>query len=73
METMLPVTALARTLVPLGFSGVLPRRAAAAAQVDVKADVPGQRERFNTGVGQKTSVSTADMASRSERLEVRHG
>src|SRR5450631_1973211 len=69
METILLVTVLAGTLVLLGFLGVLLRRVSAAAQVDVKAEVADQLERFNTALGQKISVSTADMASRLEQTK----
>src|SRR5271157_4445239 len=69
METLLLVTVLVGTLVLLGFSAVLLRRVSAAAQVDVKAEVAGQLERFNTTLGQKISVSTADMASRLEQTK----
>src|ERR1022692_2101139 len=69
METLLLVTVLAGTLVLLGFSAVLLRRVSRAAQVDVKAEVAGQLERFNTTLGQKISVSTADMASRLEQTK----
>ena len=73
METILLVTMLAGTVVLLGFSAVLLRRVAAVAQVDVKAEVADQLERFNTTLGQKISVSTADMASRLEQMEASHG
>ena len=73
METILLVTVLAGTLVLLGVSAVLLRRVSAASQVDVKAEVAGQLERFNTALGQKISVSTADMASRLEQLEASRG
>src|SRR5271156_1848320 len=69
METILLVTVLVGTLVLLGFSAVLLRRVSGAAQVDVKAEVAGQLERFNTALGQKISVSTADMASRLEQTK----
>ena len=69
METILLVTVLAGTLVLLGFSVVLLRRVSAAAQVDVKAEVAGQIERFNTTLGQKFSAATADMASRLEQTK----
>src|SRR5713226_3140304 len=69
METILLVTVLVGTLVLLGFSVVLLRRVSGAAQVDVKAEVAGQLERFNTTLGQKISVSTADMASRLEQTK----
>src|SRR5713226_9608490 len=69
METLLLVTVLVGTLVLLWFSAVLPRRVSGAAQVDVKAEVAGQLERFNTTLGQKISVSTADMASRLEQTK----
>jgi len=73
METILLVTVLAETLVLLGFSAILLRRVAVASQVDVKAKVAGQLERFTADLGQKISVSTADMASRREQLEVSRG
>src|SRR6266446_5602261 len=69
METLLLVTVLVGTLVLLGFSTVLLRRVSAVAQVDVKAEVAGQLERFNTVLGQKISVSTADMATRLEQTK----
>src|SRR6266849_241593 len=69
METILLVTVLVGTLVLLGFSVVLLRRVSGAAQVDVKAEVAGQLERFNTTLGQKISVSTADMATRLEQTK----
>src|SRR5258708_13315173 len=69
METLLLVTVLVGTLVLLGFSTVLVRRVAAVEQVDVKAEVAGQLERFNTVLGQKISVSTADMATRLEQTK----
>src|SRR6266446_5113372 len=69
METLLLVTVLVGTLVLLGFSVVLLRRVSGAAQVDVKAEVAGQLERFNTTLGQKISVSTADMATRLEQTK----
>ena len=69
METLLLVTVLAGTLALLGFSAVLLRRVSAASQVDVKAEVADQLERFNTTLGQKISVSTADMASRLEQTK----
>jgi hypothetical protein len=72
METILLVTMLAGTVVLLGFSAVLLRRVAAVAQVDVKAEVADQLERFNTALGQKISVSTANMASRLEQTGARH-
>src|ERR1700722_3205876 len=69
METVLLVTVLAGTLALLGFSAVLLRRVSTAAQVDVKTEVAEQLERFNTTLGQKISVSTADMASRLEQTK----
>src|SRR6202161_61421 len=69
METILLVTVLVGTLVLLGFLAVLLRRVLAAAQVDVKAEVAGQLERFNSALGQKISISTADMASRLEQTK----
>ena len=66
MEIVLLVTVLAGTLVLLGVSAVLLRRVFASAQVDVKAEVAGALERLDTTLGQKISVSTADMASRLE-------
>src|ERR1700687_6125850 len=69
METLLLVTVLVGTLVLLGFSAVLLRRVSTAAQVDVKAEVAGQLERFNNAPGQKISVVTADMATRLEQTK----
>ena len=73
METILLVTVLVGTLVLLGFSAVLLRRVSAAAQMDVKAEVAGQLERLSTSLGQKFSAATADIASRLEQMEARHG
>ncbi|MBZ5549591.1 MAG: hypothetical protein LAO22_16810 [Acidobacteriia bacterium] len=86
METLLLVTVLVGTLVLLGFSAVLLRRVSAASQVDVllrrvsaasqvdvKAELAGALESLNSTLGQKISVSTADMASRLEQMEVSHG
>src|ERR1700722_3191352 len=69
MGTILLVTVLAGILVLLGFSAVLLRRVSAASQVNVKAEVAEQLERFNTALGQKISVSTADMATRLEQTK----
>src|SRR5271167_923634 len=69
MGTILLVTVLAGILALLGLSAVLLRRVSAAAQVDVKAEVAGQLERFNTALGQKISISTADMATRLEQTK----
>ncbi|MBI3644601.1 MAG: DNA recombination protein RmuC [Acidobacteriales bacterium] len=69
METLLLVAVLVGTLVLLGFSLVLLRRSAAAAQVDVKAEVAGQIESLNTSLGQKFSAATADMATRLEQTK----
>jgi DNA recombination protein RmuC len=69
METVLLVTVLAGTLALLGFSVVLLRRVSAGTQVDVKAEVADQLERFNTTLGQKISMSTADMATRLEQTK----
>src|ERR1700691_5683335 len=69
METVLLVTVLVGILILLGFLAVLLRRVLAAAQVDVKAEVAGQLERFNSALGQKFSAATADMASRLEQTK----
>src|SRR5580700_7332424 len=69
METVLLVTVLAGTLVLLGFSAILLRRVSASSQVDVKAEVAEELERFNTTLGQKISLSTADMATRLEQTK----
>ncbi|HVM91604.1 MAG TPA: DNA recombination protein RmuC [Terriglobales bacterium] len=66
METSLLVTVLVGTLAGLGFSALVWRRLSAASQVDVKAEVAGALERLDTTLGQKISVSTADMATRLE-------
>jgi hypothetical protein len=73
METALLVTVLVGTLVLLGVSVVLLRRVSAASEVDEKAEVAGAIESLNTALGQKISLSTADMASRLEQTEVSHG
>jgi DNA recombination protein RmuC len=69
METALLVTVLVGTLVLLGVSVVLLRRVSAASQVDEKEEVAGAIESLNTALGQKISVSTADMASRLEQTK----
>jgi DNA recombination protein RmuC len=69
METILLVTVLVGTLVLLGFSALVLRRLSAAPQVDVKTEVAAQLERFNADLGQKISVSTADMATRLEQTK----
>jgi DNA recombination protein RmuC len=69
METLLLVTVLVGTLALLGFSALLSRRLSAASQVDVKAEVAGQLERFNSALGHQISVSTADMATRLEQTK----
>ncbi len=69
METILLVTVLAGTLVLLGVSVILLRRVSVSAQVDVKAEVAGALERLDSNLGQKISVSTADMASRLEQTK----
>jgi len=66
METLLLVTVLVGTLAGLGFSALVWRRLSAASQVDVKAEVAGAIERLDATLGQKISVSTADMATRLE-------
>ena len=69
METLLLVVLLAGTLVLLGVSAVLLRRTAAALQVDVKAGLQSAIESLNASLGQKISVSTADMATRLEQTK----
>ncbi len=69
METLLLAAIIAGILVQLGFSLVLWRRAKQASQVDVKAELAGVLESLNTGLGQKISISTADMASRLEQTK----
>src|ERR1700739_2356521 len=69
METLLLVTVLVGILVVLGVSAVLLRRVPAASQVDVKAEVTGALESLNSTLGQKITVSTADMASRLEQTK----
>ena len=69
METVLLVTVLVGTFVLLGLSAVLLRRVSAASQGDVKAEVAAALERLDTTLGQKISISTADMASRLDRLK----
>ena len=73
METFLLVTVLAGTLILLGVSALVLRRVSATSQVDVKAEVAGalaiSLERLDATLGQKISVSTADMASRLEQTK----
>jgi DNA recombination protein RmuC len=69
METLLLVTVLVGTLVLLGVSALLLRRISVASQVDGKAEVAAALERFNSELGQKISISTADMASRLEQTK----
>ncbi len=69
METILLVTVLAGTLVQLGFWAIVLRRVSTASQVDVKAEVAGALERLDSTLGQKISLSTADMASRLEQTK----
>src|SRR5215467_3197885 len=69
METLLLVTVLVGTLVLLGFSAILLRRVSAASQVNGKAEVAGAIESLNNALGQKISLSTADMASRLEQTK----
>jgi DNA recombination protein RmuC len=69
METILVVTVLVGTLVLLGFSAMVLRRISAVAQVDVKAEVVGALERLDGTLGQKISISTADMATRLEQTK----
>jgi DNA recombination protein RmuC len=69
METLLLVTVLVGTLVLLGFSALLLRRLSTASQVDVKAEVASALERLDATLGQKISVSTADMATRLEQTK----
>jgi DNA recombination protein RmuC len=69
METILLVTVLAGTLAQLGFWAIVLRRISASSQVDVKAEVAGALERLDSTLGQKISISTADMASRLEQTK----
>ncbi len=69
METILVVTVLAGTLVQLGFWALVLRRLSASSQVDVKAEVASALERLDSTLGQKISVSTADMATRLEQTK----
>ena len=69
METILVVTVLAGTLAQLGFWAIVLRRISASSQVDVKAEVAGALERLDSTLGQKISISTADMASRLEQTK----
>ena len=69
METILVVTVLAGTFVQLGFWALVLRRLSASSQVDVKAEVASALERLDSTLGQKISVSTADMATRLEQTK----
>src|ERR1017187_4657555 len=69
METILLVTVLAGTLAQLGFWAIVLRHISPSSQVDVKAEVAGALERLALILGQKISISTADMASRLEQTK----
>src|SRR6266536_6625406 len=69
METLLLVTVLVGILVLLGLSAVLLRRVSAASRMDAKAEVADALESLGTTLGQKISVSTADMATRLEQTK----
>jgi DNA recombination protein RmuC len=73
METILLVTVLAGTLAGLGFWAILWKRVSGAPQVDVKAEVAAaiaaSIERLDATLGQKISLSTADMATRLEQTK----
>jgi len=69
METLLLVTVLVGILVLLGLSAVLLRRVSAASRMDAKAEVADALESLGTTLGQKSSVSTADMATRLEQTK----
>jgi hypothetical protein len=62
METLLLVTVAAGTLVQLGFWAILFLRFRRPPQVDVKAEVAAALERLDLTLGQKISLSTAEMA-----------
>ena len=62
METILVVTVVAGTLVQLGFWTILFLRFRHPPQVDVKAEVAAALERLDLTLGQKISLSTAEMA-----------
>jgi DNA recombination protein RmuC len=69
MGTLLLIAVIAGVLVQLGFSAILLHRVKQASQVDAKAEVAGALESLNAAIGQKISVSTADMASRLEQTK----
>jgi DNA recombination protein RmuC len=69
MDTILLVTVLVGTLAGLGFSALVLRHVRAASQVDVKAEVATALERLDATLGQKISISTADMATRLEQTK----
>ena len=62
MDTLLIVTVVAGTLVQLGFWTILFLRFRRPPQVDVKAEVAAALERLDLTLGQKISLSTAEMA-----------
>ena len=69
METLLLIAVIAGILVQLGVSAILLRRTKPASQVDANAEVAAALESLNAGIGQKISLSTADMASRLEQTK----
>ncbi|MGA9527421.1 MAG: DNA recombination protein RmuC [Terriglobales bacterium] len=66
MEILLLVTILTGILALLGFSAILLGRISRAAQTDVSTEVAAAFEKVDTAIGQKISVSTADLATRLE-------
>src|SRR5215471_18576421 len=69
METLLLIAVIAGILVQLAFSALLMHRTKQVTQVDAKAEVARALESLHTAIGQKISVSTADMASRLEQTK----
>ena len=72
MDTIRPVTFRSDSLAQLGFSAVAPRCALAVAQLAANTEVTGWFERSDSAIGRKTSLSTADMASKMELTEASH-
>jgi DNA recombination protein RmuC len=62
METILIVTVVVGTLVQLGFWAILYFRFRRPPQIDAKAELAAALERLDLTLGQKISLSTAEMA-----------
>ena len=72
MDTIRPVTFRSDSLAQIGFLAAMPQCVLPVAQVVVNAEVVGRLERSDSANDRKTSLSTADMASKMELTEASH-